>query len=113
MVNGEVVAADAAVLAGVMVADKDLAAGELHAWPGATDEVGQPDDGGGGIDVAGRGDADEALFKNLGLPTEDEQEGPSNIADVERLIVLIEHQYGVIHPADPLGSGLPRFAFAP
>jgi hypothetical protein len=41
-----------------------------------------------------------ALLQGIRLATENEHEGSSNVAHVQRLIVLVKYQYRAVHPAE-------------
>lgn len=102
-----------AILTGEAVADEYLTTAELDAWPGPTHKCPQSYDRGHLKGAAGRMEELLTLLQHIGLAAKDEHEGSSNVAHVQWFIVLVEHQYGVVHPAEPFGSGLPRFPFAP
>lgn len=53
------------------------------------------------------------LLQHIGFAPKYEHKGTANVAHVQGFIVLIEHQYGVVHPAEPFGSGLPWLTLAP
>lgn len=100
MIDRKVMRANAAILAGVMIADEDLAAREFYPGSGTPDEVPQTDDRGSGVHVARSCDAGHVLLEDIGLPTDDQNERTPDIANVERFVVLVQDQNGVIHPAD-------------
>jgi hypothetical protein len=79
----------AAVLAGVAIAQEDVAAGEpsLRSW--SADQIDEADDG---WDLEKRGGAVEvtaAVFDDLRFTAVDQYESAPDVADVQRLVVLI------------------------
>src|SRR5205807_340861 len=65
VVEREVAAAAAAVLAALQVAREDLAAGQSRAWMGTPHEVVEADDGGRDVVVARAGDQLVAVLQHL------------------------------------------------
>ena len=97
VVEGQVVRLPAAVLAGVPVAGEDLAAGELDPRPRAADQVLEADDGGRAVLGPHRPDHLVVVFDHFGLLAEDEAEGPRQVTDVQRLVVLVQNEYDTVH----------------
>jgi hypothetical protein len=79
----------AAVLTGESVAEEDIATGEASGWAGSADEVDEPDygrdleDGGWTVKIAA------TVLNDFGLSAVDQNESPPDVADVQRLVVLI------------------------
>lgn len=90
VVEGEVAALLAAVLAGVLVPVVNLVAGHFSIAPGAFDHLVQTDDRGyrdsllDGVQVA------EAVLQHLRFALEDEDDGAAGAADGERLVALVK-----------------------
>ena len=97
VVEGQVVRLPAAVLAGVPVAREDLAARQLDPRPRPADEVLEPDDGGRAVLGPRRPDHLVVVFDHFGLLAEHEAEGARQVADVERLVVLVQNEYDTVH----------------
>ena len=97
VIQGQVVRLAAAVLAGMAIAGKDLAAGQLDPRPRPADQVLQPDDGGRAVFGPHRPDHLVVVLDHFGLLAEHEPEGPRQVADVERLVVLVQNKYGTVH----------------
>jgi hypothetical protein len=97
MVERQVVRLAAAVLARVSVSREHLAAAELHARSRAPDEVLQPDDGGRAELRPRRPNHLVVVLDHLGLLTEQEAEGPRQITDVQRLVVLVQNENDAVH----------------
>src|SRR5688500_8181920 len=83
----------AAVLAGVVVAQKDLAPREPDAGARTLHELYQADHRRARDRKRGRADGASTVLQDLSLPTVEEDHGAPGVADVDRLIVLIKHQY--------------------
>ena len=104
VVEGEVGFAQAAVLAGVAVAGEDFAAGEAHHGPGAADEVDHADhagDGEVGGHAAQEGGGAVERVDDFGFAACDEHDGAAHVADMQRLVVLVEHQHGLVEQGHP------------
>ena len=97
VVERQVVGLAAAVLAGVPVAREDLATAELHARPRPADEVLETDHGGRAELRPRRPNHLVVVLDHLGLLTEQQSEGPWQIADVERLVVLVQNENDAVH----------------
>ena len=97
VVEGEVVAGAPAVLARVAVAGEDLATGQLDARPRPADVVLEADHGRGAVDLADRADLGVVVLDDLGLRAEQEPERPRDVADVEGLVVLVQHEHDAVH----------------
>ena len=102
-----------AILAGVIVTNEDFTPGQLDSWPGAANEVDESNDG--RCREPGRRARQRMRFgfEDFGFAADYEHECASNVTHVERLIILVQYEYGVVHPADTFRSGLPRTTFAP
>lgn len=87
-----------AVLAGESIANEDFAPSQLHArsWP--ANHVHEADDGGGREDGRDAGQTMIACFEDFGTAANDKNKCAPDIAHVQRLVVLIEHEDGVVHP---------------
>src|SRR3954452_11907933 len=92
VVKREVARTPAAVLAGVIVANEDLLARQLHLRSGALDHVDEADDG-GRRKLAGRAAQREiVLLEYLGLAINDQHNRPADIAYVQGFVVLIQNE---------------------
>ena len=101
MVEGEVAAFITTVLAGVFVPIEYLIAGHLSLPAGTSDKLSEADDGGelnGGIDGV---DIAEAVLNHLRFALEDEDDGAAGAADRERLVALVQDQYGMVNHSFP------------
>ena len=93
VVEGEVATAPPAVLAALLIALEDLAAGESRTGVGAADEVAQADHT--RRDVERVLSADQWVFtfgQDVGFAVKDEDERTPHRAHVEWLVVLVQHQ---------------------
>jgi len=97
VIESEVRRLPAAVLAGVAIAVEDLAARELHPRSRPPDQVLEPDDG-RGVELR-RGCPDDlvVVLEDLGAFAEHEPKGARQVADVQRLVVLIQDQDHTLH----------------
>jgi hypothetical protein len=96
VIKGEVSRLASAVLAGVAVAQEDVAAAEASAGSRPSYYVDEADNRG---DLKNEGEATQvasAVLQHLGFASAHQDEGSASIADVKRLVVLIENQYGCI-----------------
>ena len=99
MVEREVVGLAPAVLARVAVAAEYLAARQLHARPRPANHMLEADDGWRAVLDPRRPHHLVVELDHLGLLTEEEPEGPWQVADVERLVVLVQNEYDTVHRA--------------
>ena len=97
VIQGQVVGLPAAVLAGVPVAGEDLSTAELHPGPGSADHVLEPYDGGRAELRPRRPDHLVVVLDHLGLLPEQQSEGPGQIADVERLVIVVQNENDAVH----------------
>ena len=97
VVERQVVGLAAAVLAGVPVAAEDLAPGQLDPRPRAADLVLEPDDRGRLVDGADRADLGVVVLDDLRLGAEHQPERPRDVADVQGLVVLVQHEHDPVH----------------
>ena len=97
VVEGQVVGLAAAVLAGVAVAREDLAPGQLDPRPRPPDLVLEPDDGRRAELGPRRPDDLVVVLDHLGLLAEHEPERPRQVPDVQRLVVLVQHEHDAVH----------------
>jgi hypothetical protein len=97
VVERQVVGRSTAVLARMAVAGEHLAASQLDARPGPADLVLQPDDTRGAELRPRRPDHLVVVFDHFGLLAEDESKGSRQVADVERFVVLVEHEDYAVH----------------
>src|SRR4051812_1718013 len=97
MVERQVGGLRSAVLAGVLVADEDLAPAEPDARSRSLDPMLKPDDARRPEDGRGRSDVVVVVLDDLGLLCEDEAEGAPDVAHVQRLVIGIQQQYCAIH----------------
>jgi len=78
-----------AVLTGKAIAQENVATGKTPRWSGSADEVDQPDyrrdleDRGWTVKVSA------AVLNDLGLATVDQYESAPDVADVQRLVILV------------------------
>src|SRR5215213_5639353 len=109
VVDSQIVALPPAILAGVAIADEDFTPRELHPRPRPVDQIDHADHRGRGKDARRRLHDPAVGLQHFRLAVEDEQDRPTDVADVQWFVVLIEYQDSAIHPADasPV-SGLPR-----
>lgn len=89
VVEGEVSALLAAVLAGVFVAVENLVAGHLSFTAGALYHLAEPYDRWYGDGSADGVQVSEAIFQHLCFALVDEDNGAAGAADGERLVALI------------------------
>jgi hypothetical protein len=99
VVEGHVVGLPAAVLAGMPVAGEHLAPGQLDARPRPLDQVLEADDRGRAIFGPRRPNHLVVVLDHFGLLPEDESEGPRQVADVERFVVLVQNEHDTVHLA--------------
>lgn len=92
MVDRQVMGAYAAVLAGVVIAEKDLAAAEFHAHRGTLDQAQEADDRRRGEAPVCRGHLMLVGLQDLCLAGEPEDERPTHRCDMQRLVVLVENE---------------------
>jgi hypothetical protein len=83
----------ATVLAGETVPIEDLLAREAHLRSRPLDHVDETNDGRETENVSGAVEDIFAVFQDLGLAAVHQDERPSGVADVERLVVLVKNQY--------------------
>ena len=79
----------AAVLARVAVAQEDVSAGEAALGTWSTDEVDEADNRGDFEERGGAVEVAAAVFDDLGFTAIDQYESAPDVADVQRLVVLI------------------------
>src|SRR5690606_30268025 len=97
VVDRQVVRAPAAILAGEVVANKDFAAGQLDLCSWRANQIDQTNyrwigEGGGGCN-----DHRLMRFEHFSFAAYDEHNRPPAVADVQRLVVLIQYQDRSIH----------------
>ena len=93
VVEGERAASTSTVLTALVVARKYLAAGQARTRERPLDVVVEADHG-GCLEIALFGGVDRlrATFEHLGLAVEDQHERTSHGADVQRFVILVQHQ---------------------
>jgi hypothetical protein len=96
VVQGEVSRLASAVLAGVAVAQEDVAAAEASAGARSSDYVDEANNRGDLKNEGGATKVASPVLQHLGLASAHQDEGAAGVADVKRLVVLIENQYGYI-----------------
>ena len=96
VVDGQVAPHRAAVLARVPVAAEDLATAQLDTGLRSLDVVLEPDHGGRGDGHRHGVDDLVVASQELGLFRTEQPECAPDVADVERLVVLVQDQYGCI-----------------
>jgi hypothetical protein len=97
VVKGEVTRAASAVLAGVAVTQEDIAAAEASARLRSSDNVDEANNGGDLKNEGGATQVAPPVLQHLGLASVHQDEGTTRVADVERLVILIENQYGCVY----------------
>ncbi len=85
------------ILAGVVIASQDLALGELDPWAGAMDHFFQSDNGWARVYLPNGLDLAASIEDQAGFSINNEGDGTAGIADVDRLEVSVENQYGGLH----------------
>jgi hypothetical protein len=93
VVEGELSRAMAAVLAGVVVTEEDIAATEASAGVRSSDYVDQANHGGDLKNKRGATQVAPSVLQHLGFTSVQQDEDAPGTADVQRLVVLIENQY--------------------
>jgi hypothetical protein len=103
VVEGEVVSGPAAIDARPTVPGEDLLACEADAWARSLDHVKEANDGGEDEGVRSRVEDAGSRLEDLGFPTQHQHERAADIADVERLVILVQHEdgYGALHRRSP------------
>jgi hypothetical protein len=81
----------ATVLAGEAVSQEDIAARETALRPRAANEVNQADDGRNFENGGGTMEITAAVLDDLGFAAIDQYESAPDVADVQRLVVLIQY----------------------
>lgn len=97
------------VLAGVIVPDEDLFPGQFHTWTRALDHIHEADHRRRSEFPRGGSEREIVLFEDLGLAVEDKHDRSANVADIERFVILVEHQNCSTHSDRHLPS---RVTFA-
>ena len=100
VVERQIAGLHSAVLAGVVITNKDLAASEPNARARTLDEINQTDDRRPTERLVGCANVANAVLENLGLATVNEQDRPTSITHVQRLVILIQDQ-DAGHPSFP------------
>lgn len=94
VVDGQFGGLGAAILAGVIITAEDLCLGQLDGGARAFDHVLQADDGRGGVKLGNCFDIAAAVFDQPGFLGEDQRQGAFCRANIERLKVRVQYQYG-------------------
>jgi hypothetical protein len=81
----------AAVLAGEAVAEEDIAAGEAANRSRSANEVDEADDGGDFEEQCRAVEVTAAVLDDLSFAAINQYESAPDVANVERLVVLVEH----------------------
>src|SRR5579884_1392389 len=92
MVERQLLGLRPTVLASEVVAEKDLAAGQPHARPRPLDQRYQPDDRRPGQRPRRRADQPRPVLEDFGFAAIDQDNCAPWVTDVERLVILIQHQ---------------------
>jgi len=93
VIDRQVTALQSAILAGIPIADEDLATGQLHLRAGTLDQCGEADYRRDAVIVV-YGVQDQAiLFEDFGLTGEDHHQGALDVANVEGFVILIEDEH--------------------
>ena len=93
MVNGEVLALNTAILTGESVSVEDCAPRKLALHEGFFDHVMQADDRRDGVRLPDCVNVSLSVREQFSFPDTDEYHRPLDVADVERLVVLVQHQH--------------------
>ena len=96
VVEGEVFTLEAAILAGITVAVKDLVTGHFALAAGPSDKLCQPDDRGKLDGVVERVDITGAVFYHFRFALEDEDDGAAGAAYGKGLVALVQDQYRMV-----------------
>jgi len=96
VVEREVPTLLSAVLAGVLIAVKNLVAGHLALAVRPPDKLGQPDDGGKLKGVGKRVDIAKSVLEHLRLALVDKDDGAAGPADRKRLVTLVEDEHRMV-----------------
>ena len=94
VVTGQLGGFGAAVLSGVVITTEDLCLGQLDGGARPFDHVFQADDGRGGVKFGNCFDMAAAVFNQPGFLGEDQRQGAFCRANIERLKVRVQYQYG-------------------
>lgn len=105
VVNRQVGNLVVAILTCVVVAHEDFAAGEFDARSRSADQGNESDDRRHRVRTGRAMEHEGVSFEYLGFPTEYQHHCPPGVAHIEWFVVLVQNQYGVIHPADLSGQG--------
>jgi hypothetical protein len=104
MVQGEIAASLAAILAGVIIPDEDFLAGEFHLGPGSLDHVNEANYRWGRVFRTGRTQGKIVFLEDFGLAINYEHDRASHITDIQRFVVLIKNEDCSAHWVRHLGS---------
>lgn len=110
VIDGQISAVISTILARVVIANENLAPAQFDAWARASYEGPESNDRGRLKSTLGGVQSVIVLLEHISLATKYEHKGPSNVAHVQRFIVLVQYQDGGVHPAEPFRI---RFAAAP
>src|SRR5258708_30083633 len=105
VVERQILAPHATVLAGEIVAEKDLPTGEAGFWARTLDQVHQANDRRAHEACRGRADVAETVLEHFGFASVDKNDGPFLVTHVQGFIVLIKHQYRRTHRQPPAFPG--------
>jgi hypothetical protein len=97
MIERQVIGSAAAILARECIAQEDFLPGELDASARSPNEADEPDDGRVGVRLMRRRNQRIVRFEDLGFASENQHDGAASVANVERLVVLIENQDRFVH----------------
>jgi hypothetical protein len=106
VIDRQVVTLSPAILAGEFIANENLAPGQFDtgSWP--SNHVHEADDRGRREYRRGAREPTLGSFEDFSLTADDQHKRPPDVANIQRFVILVQYKYGVIHPADILGSGL-------
>ena len=111
MVQSEIPGFPPTVLAGEVVPAEYLVPGKPPLEPGAFYHICQPDNRGEWVGDQGASDTPTTIFNHLDLTPEQQGQGPPGGANVERFIILVEHQYrSVYHQSRAIIAQVPAIA---
>ena len=105
VVEGELTSSLATVLAREAVSVEDGLSGQPSAHHGPLHHVDEADDGRSGKHFRNALDMTAPIHYKLSLATSHQDDGASHVADVERLVILVEHQNRRINCAHSTPSG--------
>lgn len=95
MIDRQFVRSLATVLAGVVVANEDLAPAKLYTRMRSPDHVGETNHRGRVVPLPRRHQVEIIRLKDFGLAGNHEDDGAPDVADVERFVIVVENEHRV------------------